>query len=147
MFILLLFWFTVLACTAKIIKKFKLAYLNFNNNCIIIRESPTQNRKIWCKHIFNCKVKKWCGFLCLLVLSTVICTHRNWLTKNKLLDPPLYTAIWKPTNVAMFILKEKLIYCSNDSIKFWYPNVDNVELRTMLNRAAFFQKKLMSHPL
>ena len=27
--------------------------------------------------IFNCKVKKWCGFLCLLVLSTVTCTHRN----------------------------------------------------------------------
>ena len=29
--------------------------------------------------------------------------------------------------------------CSNDSIKFGYPNVNNVELRTMLNRVALFQ--------
>ena len=27
--------------------------------------------------IFNCKVKKLCGFVCLLVLSTVTCTHGN----------------------------------------------------------------------
>ena len=52
MCILLLFCFTVLACTTKIIKKFKLAYLNFNNNCILTENSPTQNRKIWCKHIY-----------------------------------------------------------------------------------------------
>ena len=47
-----MFWFAVLACTTKIIKKFKLAYLNFNNNCILTEISPTQNRKIWCKHIY-----------------------------------------------------------------------------------------------
>ena len=35
MCILLLFWFTVLAGTTKIIKKFKLSHLNFNNNCIL----------------------------------------------------------------------------------------------------------------
>ena len=34
----------------------------------------------------------------------------------------------------MFILKQKLIYYSNDSIKFGYPNANNVELRTMLNQ-------------
>ena len=27
--------------------------------------------------------------------------------------------------------------CSNDSIKFGYPNVNNVKLQTMLNRVAF----------
>ena len=37
--------------TTKIIKKFKLAYLNFNNNCILTEISSTKNRKIWCKHI------------------------------------------------------------------------------------------------
>ena len=52
MCILLLFWFTVLVCTTNIIKKFKLAYLNINNNCILTEISPTENHKIWCKHIY-----------------------------------------------------------------------------------------------
>ena len=34
---------------------------------------------------------------------------------------------------------KKAIYFSNGSIKFGYPNVNNVELRTMLNRVALFQ--------
>ena len=33
----------------------------------------------------------------------------------------------------------KNLYCSNGSIKFGYPNVNNVEQRTMLNRVALFQ--------
>ena len=82
MFILLLFWFTVLACTAKIIKKFKLAYLNFNNNCIIIRESPTQNRKIWCKHIYPAR-QLICSIIYIMEhkLSGWVNVYHAWLKK------------------------------------------------------------------
>ena len=42
--------------------------------------------------------------------------------------------IWKYAAQRMHISNvywsKKLIYCSNDSIKFGYPNVNNVELRT-----------------
>ena len=40
------------ATLIKINKKFKPAYLNFNNNYILTEILPSQNLKIWCKHIY-----------------------------------------------------------------------------------------------
>ena len=43
-----------------------------------------------------------------------------------------------PTCPTSFVKYKKTAKnCSNDSIKFGYPNVNNVELRTMFNRVAF----------
>ena len=53
-----------------------------------------------------------------------------------------YITIWKPTYVAMFILKKNLIYCSNDIIKFGYPNV-NITMSIVYRRGVI--RRVVTH--